>query len=98
MSVSLRELAAVAEPADVDKVCCRLLHPGHPRVVHQGEGRLALSQQLGEGRANPTPAAPLGGVPWSLGQTLQEVFEDAYALDVEGWRKLKEERAEPVSH
>src|SRR5687767_3406721 len=96
MGVSLGELAAVAEPADVDEVCCRLLQPGHPRVVHQGECRPALSQQLGEVRANPTPVAYLDGIPWSLEQTLQEVFEDTHALDSEVRRKLEQQGTELV--
>src|SRR5918998_1425376 len=96
MGVSLRELAAVAEPADVDEVCCRLLQPGHPRVVHQGESRPALAQQLGEIGADPTPVAYLDGVPWPLGQFPQESVQDLHALDGEVRRELEEQGTEPV--
>src|ERR671912_217878 len=79
MSVPRGELAAVAEPADVGEVCCRLLQPGHPPVVHQGESRPALAQQLREVGADPTPVAYLDGVSWSLGQFLQESVQDLHA-------------------
>src|SRR5215203_3948019 len=96
MGVSLRELAPVAEPADVDKVCCRLLHAGHPRIVDEREGHTTLAEHLGEIGAEPVPVTNLDGVAKPSGQALQEVFEDAHALNAEGRRQLKEERAEPV--
>src|ERR671911_2987042 len=96
MGVSLRELAAIAEPADVGEVCCRLLQPGHPRVVHQGESHPALAQQLGEIGADPAPVVYLDGVPRSLGQFPQESAQDLHALDGEVRRELKEQGTEPV--
>src|SRR5918994_3770603 len=97
MSVSLRELAAVAEPADVREISGRLLHPGHPRVVDERQGHAALAEHLGQVGAEPAPVAHLDGVARSLGQALQKIFEYAHALDVEGRRELKKERAKPVS-
>src|SRR5215207_6112466 len=95
--VSRRELAPVTEPADVGEVRRRLLHAGHSRIVDESEGRTTLAQHLGEIRAKPAPVTNLDGVAKSLGQAFQEIFEYAHALDVEGWRELKKERAKPVS-
>src|SRR5829696_7987634 len=90
------ELAAVSEPADVGEVRCRLLQTGHPRVVHQGESRPALAQQLGEVGAYPTSVTYFDGVPWSLGQFPQEGAQDLHALDGEARRELEEQGTEPV--
>src|ERR671915_461544 len=96
MGVPRGELAAGAWAAVGGEVCCRLLHAGHPGVVHQGESHPALAQQLGEVRANPTSVAYLDGIPWSLGQFPQEILQDAHALDGEVRRKLEEQGTEPV--
>src|SRR5215210_6950520 len=97
MSVSLRELAPVTEPADVGEVRSRLLHAGHSRIVYESEGRTTLAQHLGEIRAETAPGTNLDGIPWSLGQAFQKIFEYAHALDVEGRRELNKGRAKPVS-
>src|SRR5919107_3856344 len=97
MSVSLRELAAVAEPADVGEVRRRLLHAGNSRIVDESEGSAVLAQQRRQVGAEPAPVAHLDGVAKSLGQAFQKVFEYAHALDFEGRRELKKERAKPVS-
>src|SRR5215210_880795 len=96
MGVPRGELVAVAEPADVSKVCCRLLQPGHPRVIHQGQSRPALAQQLGEVGVEPTPVAYLHGVQWSLRQFSQEGIKDLHTHDGEVRRELEEQGTEPV--
>src|ERR687890_545003 len=96
MGVPRGEVAPAAEPADVDEVCCRLLQPGHRRVVHQGESSAALAQQLGEIGADPTPVAYLNGVPWSLRQFPQKSVQYLHALDGEVRRELEEQGTEPV--
>jgi len=89
MSVPRRKLAAIPEPADIDEVRGRLLQPGHPRLIHQGESRPALTQQLEEVGANPTPMVYLDGVPWSVGQFPQESIQDLHALDGKVRRELE---------
>src|SRR5215212_1615888 len=96
MSVSFRELAAVAEPADVSEVCCRLLHPGHPRVVDQGEGDVVLAQQCRQVGAEPAPVAHLDSVARPLRQGRQEILEHPHTLYGEGRRKLEEQGTEPI--
>src|SRR5215212_554087 len=96
MSVSFRELAAVAEPADVSEVCCRLLHPGHPRVVDQGEGDAVLAQQRRQIRAEPAPVAHLDSVARPLRQGRQEILEHPHPLYGKGRRKLEEKGTEPI--
>src|ERR671915_579284 len=96
MSVSLRELAAVAEPADVGEVRRRLLHAGHSGVVDQGEGYAVLAQKRRQIRAEPTPVPHLDGVAGLLRQGRQEILEHTHPLYGEGRRKLEEERTEPV--
>src|SRR5215208_4827371 len=75
MGVYLRELAPVAEPADVREIRCRLLHPGHPRVVDQGEGDAVLAQQCRQVGAEPAPVAHLDSVARPLRQGRQEILE-----------------------
>src|SRR5215210_872606 len=96
MGVPLRELAAVAEPADVGEVRGSLFKPRHLGVIDEGESRPVLAQQLGKVGADPTPVAYLDGVTWSLGQFPQESVQDLHALDGEARRELEEQGTKPV--
>src|SRR5215213_2211400 len=91
------EFPPVTEPADVGEVRRRLVHPGHPRVVDERQGGAALSKHLGEVGAQPAPVPHLHGIAETLGQPLQEIFEDAHPLDGEGRRELEQERSQPVA-
>src|SRR5918998_3619816 len=90
------ELAPVAEPADVDEVCSRLLHTRHPRIVDEREGHTTLAEHLGEIGAEPAPVANLDSVARPLRQGRQEILEHPHPLYGEVRRKLEEQGAEPI--
>jgi hypothetical protein len=89
MRVIRGEFAAVAEPADLDEVCSRLLHSEHPRVVDQSEGDPVLAQQLGEVGAEPAPLAHLDGVARPPRQDREEILEHPHPLHGERRWKLE---------
>src|SRR5215208_4509762 len=96
MSVYLRELAPVTEPADVGEVGCRLLHTGHPGVVNQGEGDAVLAQKRRQIGTEPATVAHLDSVARPLRQGRQEILEHPHTLYGEGRRKLEEQGTEPI--